>query len=134
MDLLPCSQLASLSDEDSDSSLTDADHDDAGIDVSALFAAVPLPQSDLQDFTSLKMSPEREADNDAPKDLSQATLLRDALERSGIRRRHPKRTRCSGKVSFDARVLQQIETDPSLVRRTKPLSRLEHKTGYHEFR
>ena len=70
MDLLPCSQLASMSDEDSDCSLTDADHDDAGIDVPALFAAVPLPQSDPPDCTSLKTSPEREADNDVPKDLS----------------------------------------------------------------
>lgn len=134
MDLWPSFPLPSMSDDESHSTLSGTEAVDAGIDVSALFSAVQLPQSQPMGTCGLKTSPNREASNDAPKSLSHAAMLHGALKISGVRVNLPRRRRSAGKQAFDRLVLDQLATDPSAVRRQKTLSRREQKDGFHEFR
>ena len=134
MDSWSCIPEASFSGDESHCIQSDVDDDVGGIDVSALFAAVPLSQVDLPLATQPKPRLHGEADDATPRNLSHAALLKEALIVSGTRRNLPRRVRRRGKFDFDARVLEQLATDPSLVRRTRPMPRQLNKTGYHEFR
>ena len=134
MDSWPIIPLAFGTENDSLSSDTDAEREGEGIDVSALFSAVVLPQENPPECLESTRGLASQTAEAPPGNLSHAKLLQAALTVSGVRANLPKRRRRPGKVSFDARVLLQLETNPSRVQRRKPLDRQEHKAGFHEFR
>ena len=126
--------LPSLSEEESSESSSEGGSDFAGIDVSALFAGVKLPDTEPVAAAGTSASSVSEAKSQKQaRDLSHSNMVRQALEVSGVRTTdRSKRSR--GKRAFDARTLQHLATDPSLVTRADPLSRADHRAGFHEFR
>ena len=123
------------SEAESSATLSDTGQDAAGIDVSALFGLVSLPHVDLEAVTLPTSRGQGETmQHETRTDLSHMSLLKEALNVSGIARNIPRRTRRSGKFAFDVRVLRDLGSDPSRVTRSTTLTRQEYKTGFHEFR
>ena len=126
--------LPSLSEVESSESSSEGGSDFAGIDVSALFAGVELPDSEPVAAAGTTASSVSEAKSlKQARDLSHSNMVRQALEVSGVRTTD-RSTRSRGKRAFDARILQHLATNPSLVTRADPLSRADHRAGFHEFR
>ena len=84
MDSWPCIPLASLSDQDSLSSDTDAEREGEGIDVSALFSAVVLPQENPPECSDSTRGLASQTAEAPPGNLSHAKLLQAALPVSGV--------------------------------------------------
>ena len=133
MALDPSQHGLRLSDAESSQSSSEAGSQCAGIDVSTLFAGVELPQTESPQAAAMPSSSRREASSHQPPDLSHASMLQHAFAVSGIRTTGI-RKRVQGKRAFDIRTLQQLATNPCLVTRTTPLSRVAHRVGFHEFR
>ena len=84
MDLWPAMEVPYFSDDESRSSHTDGNRSDAGIEVSALFAGVMLPQVDPAELPQTPADETQEALKENPKNLSHAALLPAALDVSGV--------------------------------------------------
>ena len=105
MDSWPIIPLALETENESLSSDTDAEREGEGIDVSALFSSVLLPQENPPECSDSNRGLVTQA-AEAPADsLSHAKLLQAALAVSCVQANLPKRRRRPCKVSFDAREL-----------------------------